>query len=122
MENYIMSDNSNKPVVLIIFLIISFMAIGYLGYNSYILNTKLELCNEELELYSEQLKSYNDVLNNCIDYMKSVNERVDYYAEISNDFHSNLYAQTIGSAGSGAHTLSISDVYYRKNFTSNENK
>ena len=117
-----MSENSNKPVGIIIFLVIAFVAIGYLGYTNYILNSKLELCNEELDLISEQLENHREALNSCIEYMKSVNERVDYYAEISNDFHSNLYAQTIGSAGSGAHTLSISDVYYRKNFTSNENK
>lgn len=35
-----------------------------------------------------------------------------------NEFNENLYAQVEGSYKDGAHTLSISDIYYRKYFKS----
>ena len=39
---------------------------------------------------------------------------------MNEEFSSNLYAQIDGSVKDGAHTLSISDVYYRKYFKSND--
>jgi len=50
----------------------------------------------------------------------SLKERLDYYADRSNEFHENLYAQTEGSYKDGAHIISISDVYYRRYFKSSE--
>lgn len=44
--------------------------------------------------------------------------KLEFYSEQMNEFHENLYAQVEGSYRDGAHTLSISDVYYRKYFKS----
>lgn len=44
--------------------------------------------------------------------------KLDFYVEQSQEFHENLYAQVQGSNKDGAHTLSISDVYYKKHFES----
>lgn len=45
-------------------------------------------------------------------------QKLEFYSEQMNEFHENLYAQVEGSYRDGAHTLSISDVYYRKYFKS----
>ncbi len=47
-------------------------------------------------------------------------EKLNYYIEYTDEFHSNLYAQVDGSYRDGAHTLSISDIYYRKHFKKTE--
>ncbi len=49
-----------------------------------------------------------------------LSEKLNYYIEYTNEFHSNLYAQVDGSFRDGAHTLSISDIYYRKHFKKTE--
>ena len=49
-------------------------------------------------------------------------QKLEYYVEYTNEFHNNLYAQVDGSLRDGAHTLSISDVYYRKYFKSEDKK
>lgn len=48
--------------------------------------------------------------------------RLEFVAKEYENFASNLYATTIPTGNEGAHSLSISDVYYRKNFTKEENK
>lgn len=48
----------------------------------------------------------------------NLKQKVDYYSEQMNEFNENLYAQVEGSYKDGAHTLSISDIYYRKYFKS----
>ena len=50
----------------------------------------------------------------------TLKQELHYYMEKSDEFHSNLYAQTLSTSPSGAHTLSISDVYYRKYFKSED--
>lgn len=49
-------------------------------------------------------------------------QKLEYYVEYTNEFHNNLYAQVDGFLRDGAHTLSISDVYYRKYFKSEDKK
>lgn len=49
-----------------------------------------------------------------------LNQKLEYYAEMSDEFHKKLYAQVEGSYKNGAHTLSISDIYYRKYFKSED--
>ena len=82
------NTNSTKTTGIKIFLVLAFVAIGFLCYKNYELNLKLELCKSEIE----------------------------YYSEISDEFHKNLYATKTGSYSQGTHTLSISDVYYEKYF------
>lgn len=77
-----------------IFLVLAFVAIGFLCYKNYELNIKLNNCNEKLQ----------------------------YYVEQNDEFHKNLYAQVEGSYRDGAHALSISDIYYRKYFKSSDDK
>ncbi|MCR5494532.1 MAG: hypothetical protein K6F15_02755 [Treponema sp.] len=52
----------------------------------------------------------------------NLKERIDYYVEKNDEFQSNLYASTEGSYRQGAHTLSISDVYYEKYFKNTNEK
>ena len=84
--------NSTKTTGIKIFLVLAFVAIAFLCYKNYELNQKLEFVNSQLE----------------------------YYSEVSNEFHKNLYASQSGSYSQGTHTLSISDVYYQKYFNSSE--
>ncbi|MCR5699112.1 MAG: hypothetical protein K6G52_05650 [Treponemataceae bacterium] len=53
----------------------------------------------------------------------SLRIQVEDITKTQNEFHENLYAQVEGSYRDGAHTLSISDIYYRKYFdTKKDNK
>ena len=63
-----------------------------LCYKNYELNQKLEFCNSQIE----------------------------YYSELNEEFHKNLYASQTGSYSQGTHSLSISDIYYQKYFNSND--
>ncbi len=78
---------NEKHTVMKFFIVIAFVAIGYLLICNYNLKQKLE----------------------------------DYSVQM-NEFHENLYAQVEGSYRDGAHTLSISDVYYRKYFKSSSDE
>ena len=90
-----MSENngdSAKTTGIKIFLVLAFVAIGFLCYKNYELNQKLEFCNSQIE----------------------------YYSELNEEFHKNLYASQTGSYSQGTHSLSISDIYYQKYFNSND--
>lgn len=54
--------------------------------------------------------------------VKDLQEKLDWYAEQSDEFHTNLYAGTLGSVNDGAHELYVSDIYYRKYFSSEKDK
>jgi hypothetical protein len=86
------NGNSTKTTGIKFFLVLAFVAIVFLCYKNYELNQKLEFCNKQLE----------------------------YYSELSEEFHKNLYASQTGSYSQGTHTLSISDVYYQKYFNTND--
>lgn len=47
---------------------------------------------------------------------------LQYVAKEYEDFASNLYATRNSTGSEGSHTLSVSDIYYRKNFTKDDNK
>ena len=88
------NGNSTNTTGQKIFLVLAFVAIAFLCYKNYELNKKIEFCNSQIE----------------------------YYSEINNEFHKNLYATKTGSHSQGTHALSISDVYYQKYFSSNDNE
>lgn len=52
----------------------------------------------------------------------NLKQKLEFYSEQMNEFHENLYVQVEGSYMDGAHTLSISDVYYRKYFKSSSDE
>lgn len=104
------NDGSQKMIGMKIFLFLAFIAISILCYTNYVLYQKLEDCNEQLNYYSKLSDEY---YNNLYDALKK-------YSDISTEFHNNLYAQRDGSLRDGAHTLSISDIYYRKYFKSSD--
>ncbi len=54
--------------------------------------------------------------------VENLQEKLDWYAEQSDEFHNSLYARTLGSVNDGAHELSVSDVYYRKYFASEKDE
>ena len=87
-------NNNSKNKWVSLLLVIAFVAIAILFYKNYELSKKLEICNSQIE----------------------------YYSEINNEFHKNLYADQLGSFNQGTHTLYISDVYYQKYFNSNDKK
>ena len=82
----------NRNTGIKIFLVLAFVAIAFLCYKNFELNQKIEICNSQIE----------------------------YYSELSEEFHKNLYASQTGSLSQGTHALSISDVYYQKYFNSND--
>lgn len=47
---------------------------------------------------------------------------LQYVAKEYEDFASNLYATRNSTGSEGSHTLSVSDIYYRKNFTKDDSK
>jgi len=46
----------------------------------------------------------------------SLKQKVEYYANLSDEFHKNIYARVDGTGSDGSHMLSISDVYYKRYF------
>lgn len=46
----------------------------------------------------------------------SLKQRMEYYANISDEFHQNIYARVDATGSDGSHMLSISDVYYKRYF------
>lgn len=50
----------------------------------------------------------------------SLKERLDYYVEKTDEFHSNIYARVDSNPKDGSHDLAVSDVYYKRYFKSSE--
>ena len=92
-----MSDGNGKSsgtIGMKLYLFLDFVAIFFLVYKNYLLKQEVDVCNKQIQ----------------------------YLSEYIDEFHKNLYAQVDGSYRDGAHSLSISDVYYRKYFKSSDGK
>ena len=50
----------------------------------------------------------------------SLKQKMEYYANISDEFHQNIYARVDATGSDGSHVLSISDVYYKRYFDNKE--
>lgn len=86
-----MSDengNSSKTTGIKIFLVLAFVAIAFLCYKNYELNQKLEYLNTQIE----------------------------YYSEVSDEFHKNLYASQTGSYSQG-HIRSLFQMFIIKSIS-----
>lgn len=51
----------------------------------------------------------------------SLKKKMEYYANISDEFNQNIYARVDATGSDGSHVLSISDVYYKRYFENKEN-